>query len=275
MENTKSLGWFSDGKLFCETLVDKTATNKEKGKEKQSAKKNNTATTATTAKKEQSNYTPLVASTRSATNTKSNSSLFGADMVKGKVGSKPSSMDKGVSQYQITEITQTVKTINNKIDGIETSLNELEGLFSERIMHTSHEEKIVEDMHEQLQKFREGLYAQLLKPVLVDIIEVRDSIMRISQFYLKKAQGEQDVPNKTFCEYAFDLQEILEKNGVEVFKSEVGDDFKPTMQKAVKKLPTTDKKLHGKVAQSLSSGYSYNNVTITPEKIVVYFYKST
>lgn len=152
-------------------------------------------------------------------------------------------------------------------------LEALDTLFNARIMHTDHEEKIVDQMHKELQKYKEDMYAQLVRPILLDVIEVRDSIMRMAAAYLAKPEGEQNIPNKTFSDYAYDLQDILEKNSVEIYRSKSGDDFTPIKQRVIKKVATPDESLHGKVAESLSCGYSYNGRTISAEKITVYFYE--
>ena len=152
-------------------------------------------------------------------------------------------------------------------------LEALDSLFNARIMHTDHEEKIVDQMHKELQKYKEDMYAQLVRPILLDVIEVRDSIMRMAATYLAKPEGEQNIPNKTFSDYAYDLQDILEKNSVEIYRSKSGDDFTPIKQRVIKKVATSDESLHGKIAESLSCGYSYNGRTISAEKITVYFYE--
>ncbi len=152
-------------------------------------------------------------------------------------------------------------------------LEALETLFNTRIMHTDHEEKIVDQMHKELQKYKEDMYAQLVRPILLDVIEVRDSIMRMAAAYLAKPEGEQNIPNKTFSDYAYDLQDILEKNSVEIYRSRPGDDFTPIKQRAIKKVAAENELLHGKVAESLSCGYSYNGRTISAEKITVYYYE--
>lgn len=154
-------------------------------------------------------------------------------------------------------------------------LADLDALFNARIMHTEHEEKIVDQMHKELQKYKEDMYAQLVRPILLDVIEVRDSIMRIAATYLEKPEGEQNIPNKTFSDYAYDLQDILEKNSVEIYRSKSGDDFTPIKQRVIKKVTTSDESLHGKVAESLSCGYSYNGRTISAEKIIVYYYEKS
>jgi molecular chaperone GrpE (heat shock protein) len=152
-------------------------------------------------------------------------------------------------------------------------IDSLSRLFSEKIRHSEHEEKIVTQMHTELQKYKGDMYAQLIRPVLLDIIEMRDSILRIASTYLKKPEGEQDIPNKTFEGYAFDIQDILEKNGVEIYKSRPEDDFVPVKQRVIKKTVTGNKELHGKIAESLSCGYNYNGRTISAEKIAIYYYE--
>lgn len=151
-------------------------------------------------------------------------------------------------------------------------LNQLSDLFNKRILHTDHEEKIIDNMHSELQKYKDDMYSQLIRPILLDIIEVRDSIMRVSAAFLDKSEGEQDIPNKTFSGYAFDLQDILEKNNVEIYRSNNGDTFLPVKQRVIKKVATDSQELHGKVAESLSCGYIYHGRTISAEKISVYYY---
>lgn len=167
---------------------------------------------------------------------------------------------------KLAEVLETQQLLLERMD----SMN---NLFSERIMHTDYEEKIIDQMHRELQKYKEDIYAQLIRPILLDVIEVRDSIMRMAAVFLEKPEGEQCIPNKTFADYAFDLQDILEKNDVEIYRSKVGDDFVPTRQRIIKKTPTSDETMHGKVAESLSCGYSYGGKTISTEKIAVYYYE--
>ncbi|KKF98458.1 nucleotide exchange factor GrpE [Methanosarcina mazei] len=164
------------------------------------------------------------------------------------------------------DILQNIIVLSDKMD----SLNQL---FSEKIRYMEYEEKIFDQMHEGLQKYKEDMYTQLIRQVLLDIIEVRDSILRIADFYLKKPEGERNIPYETFAGYALDIQDILEKNGVEIYRSSQEDNFVPVKQRAIKKVVTENKELHGKVAESLSCGYNYNGRTISAEKIAFYYYK--
>lgn len=164
------------------------------------------------------------------------------------------------------DILQSIIALSAKMD----LLNQL---FSEKIQYMEYKEKIFDHMHKELQKYKDDMYTQLIRQVLLDIIEVRDSILRIADFYLKKPEGERNIPYETFAGYALDIQDILEKNGVEIYKSSHEDNFVPVKQRAIKKIVTENKDLHGKVAESLSCGYNYNGRTISAEKIAFYYYK--
>lgn len=171
------------------------------------------------------------------------------------------------------EDEQLLKQVIDATTQISQQLTVLSETFNTKLMHSAHEEKIVDQMHKELQKYKEDMYAQLVRPILLNVIEVRDSIMRIGAVYRAKPDGEQAIPNKTFSDYAYDLQDILEKNNVEIYRSEAGDDFVPIKQRTVKKVVTADQSLHGKVAESMSCGYSYNGRTISAEKVGIYYYE--
>ncbi len=154
-------------------------------------------------------------------------------------------------------------------------MDQMNRLFVQKIQHTAHEETIVNQMHAELQRYKDDMYAQLVRPILLDIIEIRDSIRRVSESFASKAEEERVVPLKTFSDYTFDIQDILEKNNIIIYDSKEGDSFNPLKQRAIKKVTTPVEELRGKVAESLSSGYEYMGKTISPEKVVVYVYQKS
>ncbi len=174
---------------------------------------------------------------------------------------------KEQSSHEYDSVLSAICNLSEKVD-------QLNKLFDAKIMHTTHEEKIVDQMHAELNRYKEDMYAQLVRPILLDMIEMRDSIMRVSQTFSIKPQEEQVIPLKTFSGYAYDVQDILEKNNIAIYKSKEGDDFTPIKQRVVKKIPTPVEELHGKIAESLSDGYEYMGKTISPEKITVYVFEA-
>ncbi len=170
------------------------------------------------------------------------------------------------SSNQVAAISENLVELTNKVE-------EMNKLFLQKIAHTTHEEQIVDQMHAELQKYKQDMYAQIVRPILMDIIEMRDSILRVSANFASKPENEQNVPLQTFSGYAFDAQDILERYNITIYNSKEGDEFNALKQRVVKKATTPVEELHGKIAESLSSGYDYLGKTISPEKVVVYVYE--
>lgn len=190
------------------------------------------------------------------------------ELTKGETVEQTEEQDEKKTDDNLGVIFDNLRELSNKVD-------QMNQLFIQKIAHTTHEEKIVDQMHAELQKYKQDMYAQLVRPILLDIIEMRDSILRMSASFASKPEGEQNIPLKTFSDYAYDVQDILEKNNITIYDSKEGDDFSPIKQKAIKKVTTPVEELHGKIAESLSSGYDYLGKPISPEKVVVYVYKKT
>ncbi|MBD5483918.1 MAG: nucleotide exchange factor GrpE [Lachnospiraceae bacterium] len=169
--------------------------------------------------------------------------------------------------------TDDTNSILKSISELDGRIDQMNQLFIQKIQHTAYEEKIVDQMHAELQKYKEDMYAQLVRPILLDIIEIRDSIRRISANYEVKPETDQCIPLKTFRDYTFDLQDVLEKNNITIYDSKEGDEFNSLKQRALKKVMTSAEELHGKIAESMSSGYDYMGKTISPEKVAVYIYR--
>ncbi len=186
-----------------------------------------------------------------------------------------------LSQGNTSNTNEEEKIIDNNapilaaINNLSDRIEQMSKQFDTKIMHTAHEERIVDQMHSELQRYKEDMYAQLVRPILLDIIEVRDSILRLSQVYGDKPMEEQKIPLKTFSDYAFDIQDILEKNNIQIYKSNEGESFTPIKQRVIKKINTSVEGQHGKIAESLSDGYEYMGKTISPEKIAVYVFEAT
>lgn len=175
-----------------------------------------------------------------------------------------------------TEENQTrLSDIKAGLDSLSHQVEELNKLFAQKISYSVHEEKIVDSMHKDLEKYKQDMYAQIIKPILMDVIDIRDSILRMSAEYLKKPEEEQAVPNKIFAGYALDIQDVLERYGIEVYRNESESPYIPVKQRVLKKIQTNDESRHGLVAESLSCGYSYNGKVMMPEKIHLYYYEKT
>nr|WP_072537012.1 nucleotide exchange factor GrpE [Anaerococcus mediterraneensis] len=150
-------------------------------------------------------------------------------------------------------------------------LDDLTKLFERKISVSASQDKIIASMHKELEEYKNDLYFNMIKPILDDIINTRDSILRISRTNIDK--GLTEIPIKTLSDYSFDLEEILMKNGVEVFARSEGDEFSPQEAQLVEKVYTNDENLNHKIAKVLSDGYKYNDRILSRQRVNVYFYK--
>ena len=171
-----------------------------------------------------------------------------------------------------SDVAFAIESLRRDLADVALQVCNLQKLFEEKVLRSKHEEKIIDQMHRELQKYKGDMYSQLVRPILIDMIEIRDSILRVSSAHRVKPEEKRDIPLGTFEMYSYDVQETLEKNNIEIFSSEVNSDFVPVAQRVVKKKPTGDEKLHGKVAESIGDGYRYMGRTIVPERIAVYLY---
>lgn len=150
-------------------------------------------------------------------------------------------------------------------------LDDLTKLFERKISVSASQDKIIASMHKELEEYKNDFYFNMIKPILDDIINTRDSILRISRTNIDK--GLTEIPIKTLSDYSFDLEEILIKNGVEVFARSEGDEFSPQEAQLVEKVYTNDESLNHKIAKVLSDGYKYNDRILSRQRVNVYFYK--
>ena len=168
------------------------------------------------------------------------------------VEENPEENQEETNAIQKTEDTEQEKNEpdeeNELLQEINAKVDHLTQLFTKKIQHTAHEEKIVDQMHAELQKYKDDMYSQLVRPILLDMIEVRDSILRMSNVYAEKPEEEQNIPLRVFRDYSYDIQDILEKNNISIYFSEEGDEFNPIKQRALKKVKTPVEELHGKIA---------------------------
>lgn len=150
-------------------------------------------------------------------------------------------------------------------------VNEQNRLFKTRFSQDEQKEKLIDKMHEELQKLKADLYKNLVRPVLLDVIHIRDNMRRM-ETDLNKKYPDGIVPIKTFSDYYLDLGDLLDAHSVEIFEEKPGTPFIPGKQKVVNRMATSNKDLTGIIVRSISSGYIYNCQVISPQRVDVYYF---
>lgn len=152
------------------------------------------------------------------------------------------------------------------------SVQELISLFQTRLSYDANQEKVIDQMHEELQKYKNDLFGTLIRPILVDIIEIVDSIRKTGEAYAA-GDNEKVEAAKIIVSYIEDLHNLLASYNVEVYKSTAGDAYTPIKQRIVSCVMTGEVALNGKLVESLGFGYTHNGKVIWAEKVRVYKYQ--
>ena len=174
-----------------------------------------------------------------------------------------------------SEKDQTKKLkLSEQIEDLNKKMDEMKELFSKKILSIDFEKETADRLHKELQKYKNDIYFQLIKPLVIDLINMRESMKkRIESF----SEGEEIEEEKLkFLEsYVQEIQIILENNDVEIYKTDIEIEKKVDVkkQKIMKKIETQDEELHGKIYKVTSDGYMYKEKVISPEKVEVYIYK--
>jgi molecular chaperone GrpE (heat shock protein) len=171
-----------------------------------------------------------------------------------------------------TDITEEVMP---EIEKLSSQMEQLQKLFEDKIQQSETAEKVIDRMHEELQVYKKDIYLQMVRPILFDLIKIRENFLKMVAAYEEAGKEEQLITKKTFELYEKDIGDIMEKNNVEMYKSKKGDIFVPIRQTILDKVVTDRRELHGKIAQSLSYGYLLNQKVLSPEKVMVYSFCET
>lgn len=155
------------------------------------------------------------------------------------------------------------------IDERFSQMQEAINLISENV---NDKNKILNDLSNQIKEFKSDIEQKITSSIFKELISMRDSIIRVGKVYESKADEEKNIPLDVFTSYSYDLQNIFENNGFEIYESNIGDKFIPGRQSAIKRILTENEEQHGTIAESVCNGYALNGKIISAERVSVYYY---
>jgi molecular chaperone GrpE len=164
--------------------------------------------------------------------------------------------------------------IASRLDDLSEQLENLSTEFNSKIKYDRHKEKIIDDLHREVQEYKNDLLKNLLKPLIMDIIHTIDDIAKLVNNHRIKNPSELDPLKiiKQMEDISSDLEEILCRQGMEPFNCDQSE-FNPKQQKIIKteysKDPSKDKTISSRVL----NGYQWEGKVLRPEMVNVYIYK--
>ncbi len=167
----------------------------------------------------------------------------------------------------------TFKDIEGQMSLIYSKLDLLEQEFNEKLKFDQHKESIIDNLHSELQEYKNETFRKHFQTMIMDVIKIIDDIRKLSRFYRSQESlnGDPDKWLKLIESIPADLEDSFYWQGVKPYITD-RDRFDPTRQKVLKKIETADKTKNKMVAERLFPGYEWDGRVIRPEMVNVYLY---
>jgi molecular chaperone GrpE (heat shock protein) len=160
------------------------------------------------------------------------------------------------------------------LDEIKLKLDSLARDFETKLKYDEHKNKIIDELHQSLQEYRQGLLQKYVYRIFIDVIKVVDDIRKFSAHYDNNTIDE---PTSKFLNFlkstASDLEDLFSWEGISPFVSEESR-LEPTRQRVLNKIPTDDPAKDKIIAERIRPGYEWNGKVIRPEMVSVFVYQN-
>lgn len=129
-----------------------------------------------------------------------------------------------------------------------------------QVKNIVYKDKIIDDLHQELMRYRNGLKESFNTPLLKAVVREYDRISKQYRIYLEKSRTEpqSELFNKLLSEFqmiSFALLNLLSDNAIEPFDFNVGDAHEIKSQKIVEVIETEDREKDGTVAECVACGF--------------------
>ena len=181
--------------------------------------------------------------------------------------------EKGKSEgKRESEEKDKLEKILRNIEEIDGKVEVLNDLFLKKIQSIEFEKKTTDRLYKELQEYKNDMYFQLIKPVVMSLVSLRESMKKNLKSFGVMSEEEKSEILQSYIE---EVEIILENNDIEIYETNIENDSYVDVkkQKIIKKIETPYEQQHGKIENVLSSGYKYKDKIISPEKVEVNIYK--
>jgi molecular chaperone GrpE len=113
-------------------------------------------------------------------------------------------------------------------------------------LRASHRELVIDRLHEDIQRLKQGEQRILLEPVIADLIRLYEQLAREYQ----RTPG-----GALLGSFADEVAKILDRCGVESFHAIPGEPYQSERHRPLGIVRTSDQQLHNTVAESVTAGF--------------------
>lgn len=131
-------------------------------------------------------------------------------------------------------------------DVLISRLEAVEHQLAEFHRRSAHREEIINRLHEDNQRLKQGEHRLVLEPVIADLIRLHEQLAR---------QVRRTPDDGMLASFVDEVDEILDRCGIEVFMAAEGDPYRSDRHKPLAVVPTPDPQLHNTVAEPIAAGF--------------------
>src|SRR5215472_13552344 len=132
-------------------------------------------------------------------------------------------------------------------DDLSRRVGAVEAQLAEFHRRAEHREVIIDRLHEENQRLKQGEYRVVLEPIVADLIRLHDQLSR----EVRRAEADDGMLGS----FADEVVEILDRCGIDVFTVEPGDPYQSDRHKPLAVVPTSDPDRNNTVAEAVAAGF--------------------
>ena len=156
------------------------------------------------------------------------------------------------------------------------SLQQLSRQFQEKIAVDTHKEKLFDELHQEVQAYKNGVWEDATRPMELDIIRLIDGLSKtIGAFRAEKVTEEAEKILVMLEGVETDLRDVLYRQGIDPYHMP-GDTVDVSRQTVVAPVPAENPGQDKKICARLAPGWekSGQGKVLRPERVTVYLYES-
>lgn len=181
-----------------------------------------------------------------------------------------SSAEDVTSTSETTEASQTTRIAEN-IQNLFTEMSQLRQDFDTKVKYDDSKERLITNLHKELQFYRDGLHFRVLKPMFLDLISLYNDMDKLIDSLYQEASSPDTQQLRHLASFQGTVEEILHRNGVDLFRCEQ-ETFVPSKQRALRTHVTPHPEEDKCIAKRVRPGFEYEGKLLQPEFVEIYKY---
>ncbi|MDR0537644.1 MAG: nucleotide exchange factor GrpE [Tannerellaceae bacterium] len=162
-----------------------------------------------------------------------------------------------------------------ELSEIKNLLSELSSQFESKLKYDKHKDEIIDKLHAENQAYKNDLLKKIVMPFVNEIIFLIDDYSNLLKKYTETDISEIDTTKllKQFGNIPDDLEELLNKNGIESFNVE-GEVIDFAKQKVIKTVSTNIPEKDKTVCDQIKKGFIMDGKIIRQEFVSCYKFEN-